>query len=125
MKVIYYYSFLFYTKILSDDEPHATVIFTLSFTLAISIIGIINIILAYLIDNDLNIYEMIGIFITILGINYWVFIRKGRAKEIIKEKPRFFNNHKISILVTILYFIITNSFLFWTPIYIRHILEIK
>jgi hypothetical protein len=32
MEVFYYYYYLFYTKVLTDDEPHATVVFTLSFS---------------------------------------------------------------------------------------------
>ncbi len=35
IKVLYYYYYLFYTKIIRDDEPHATTIFTLSFSLSL------------------------------------------------------------------------------------------
>ncbi len=32
MNVFYYYYYLFYTKVLPDNQPHSTVIYTLSFT---------------------------------------------------------------------------------------------
>jgi len=120
IKVFYYY--LFYTKILPDNQPHATVIFTLSFSLALLINGLLNILLAYTINYALGSYEMIGIFVMLLGMNYLLFYRKGKAKKIIQEQPKFFCNHKISIILTILFFLITASFLFWEAGYVGNIL---
>jgi predicted MFS family arabinose efflux permease len=122
IKVFYYYYYLFYTKVLPDNQPHVTVIFTLSFSLALLINGLLNILLAYTINYALGSYEMIGIFVMVLGINYLLFYRKGKAKKIIQEQPKFFRNHKISIILTILFFLITASFLFWEAGYVGNIL---
>lgn len=122
IKVFYYYYYLFYTKIIPDSHPHATVIFTLSFSLTLLINGLINIILAYTIQYALSKYEMAGMFVLIMGINYLKFYRNGRAEEIINERPMFFNNHKLSIALTILFFLITASFLFWEAGYVGNIL---
>lgn len=105
-----------------DNQPHATVIFTLSFSTSLLVNGIINIGLAHLINLALNKYIMLGIFIIIIFINYIVFYRAGRAKKIVKEKPMFFNNHKLSIVLTLLYFLFTSSFLFWVAGYVGSIL---
>lgn len=43
MNVLYYYYYLFYTKVLPDDEPHATVIFTLSFSESLLLNGLLDI----------------------------------------------------------------------------------
>lgn len=122
IKVFYYYYYLFYTKILPDNQPHATVIFTLSFSLALLINGLINIILAHTMSYALGKYGMIGIFVLTMGINYLLFYRKGKAKEIVKEQPKFFNNHMLSIILTVLFFLITASFLFWEAGYVGSIL---
>jgi predicted MFS family arabinose efflux permease len=122
IKVFYYYYYLFYTKVLPDNQPHVTVIFTLSFSLALLINGLLNILLAYTINYALGSYEMIGIFVMVLGINYLLFYRKGKAKKIMQEQPKFFRNHKISIILTILFFLITASFLFWEAGYVGNIL---
>lgn len=48
MSVLYYYYYFFYTKILPDDEPHATVIFTLSFSEALLVNYVIEFFSAHL-----------------------------------------------------------------------------
>lgn len=123
MKVFYYYYYLFYTKVLPDNQPHATVVFTLSFTLASLINGILNIFLAHLVGIALGKWEMIGIFILVMGINFLFFYRKDKGNGIIKMKPKFFNNQNISILLTAIFVIVSVSFLFWSPIYVRDVLS--
>lgn len=44
MKILYYYYYLFYTKILPDDQPHSTVIFCLSAMESFIVNGLLNII---------------------------------------------------------------------------------
>ena len=122
IKVLYYYYYLFYTKILPDNQPNGTVIFTLSFSLALFINGLINITLASTISYALDKYSMMGIFALILYVNYWQFYKKGKWKRIVKEQPKFFNNHRLSIMLTILFFLITTSFLFWEASYVGHML---
>ena len=125
IKVFYYYYYLFYTKILPDDEPHATVIFTLSFTLASLINGVINIFLAQIVGYALGKWEMISIFLVIMIINYFVYFRTGRAKQVVKEQPMFFDNQKLSIVITAIFLIVCISFLFWSPIYVKNLLDAR
>ena len=122
IRVFYYYYYLFYTKVLPDEQPHATVIFTLSFSMALLINGLLNIILAHAINYALDKYGMFGIFALTVGVNYLLFYWKGKAKGIVKEQPKFFNNHKLSIILTILFFLVTASFLFWEAGYVGNIL---
>jgi hypothetical protein len=125
IKVFYYYYYLFYTRISPDSYPHSTVIWTLSFSLTLLINGLVDIILAYTIHYALGKYEMAGMFVLIMGINYLIFYRNGKAEEIVKEQPKFFNDHKLSITLTILFFLITASFLFWEAGFVRNILETR
>jgi hypothetical protein len=123
MNLLYYYYFLFYTKVLPDNEPHATTVFTLSLSEAFLINGVIQILIAHLFCMSFGKWQMITIFLLIIGVNYLLFSKSGKAKEIVKLKPKIFNSNKLSIFIVVLFFVITASFLFWEPIYVKQILE--
>ena len=122
ISVLYYYYYLFYTKVVSDSQPHSTTIFTLSFSLSIVINGLLSLIAAYLSKYNTSNYVMVSVFIIIIIVNYLVFYRTGKGKKLVKERPKLFNNHKLSMLFTIIFFLITTSFLFWGPILIKNML---
>ncbi len=122
MNVFYYYYYLFYTKVLPDNQPHSTVVFTLSFSLSLLVNGILSIIAAYVADYNMSNYIMVGIFVAIMVVNYLVFYRTGKGKRLVKEKPKFNNSHKLSVLLTSVFFLITTSYLFWGPILLKSIL---
>ena len=67
-------------------------------------------------------YEMLGLFIALVLLNYMAFYRRGKGKQLVKEKPQLFNNHKLSMLFTSVFFLTTTSWLFWGPILIKDIL---
>lgn len=123
MKVLYYYYYLFYTRILPDNEPNATVVFTLSFSQSLLVNGLINILLANWLCLKISFPFAVGIFTLLLLINYLIYFRKKKYLAILEEKPMFFSSHPISIIITSVWFIITSSFLFWTPIYLKDVLE--
>jgi hypothetical protein len=123
INVFYYYYYLFYTKVLSDNQPHSTVVFTLSFSLSLLVNGLLSIISAFVANYNMSNYVMIGIFVTIMVVNYLVFYRTGKGKRLVKEKPRFFNSHRLSILFTLIFFLVTISFLFFGPIFLKNILD--
>ncbi len=106
MNVFYYYYYLFYTKVLPDNQPHSTVIFTLSFTFSLILNCIVNITLAYILGISLGKWEMIGIFVFIIVLLYFAYYRNGKGKRIVKEKPKIFNSNRISIVLTALLFLI-------------------
>ena len=105
INVLYYYYYLFYTKVLPDNQPHATVVFTLSFTYSLIINCIVNIILAYTLAISLGKWEMIGIFVLIIIIMYFAFYKNGKGNRIVQEKPKMLNSNTISLLFTFLIFI--------------------
>lgn len=121
----YYYYYLFYKKILKDSEPHMLATMVLGFSFSLPIIGLIAITIAYLFNEKLSNYAMFGINLLMIVVLYFTLYRTGKAREIVKQKPMFFNSHVLSILITVLFFVITTSFLFWEPGYIRFILETR
>lgn len=123
MNVFYYYYYLFYTKVLPDNQPHSTVIFTLSFTLSLIANCIINVAFAYVLNISLRKWEMIGIFVLITFLMYLVYYRSGKGKRIVKEKPKLFNNNRVSIALTALLFLIGILALFFQADITKSILK--
>jgi hypothetical protein len=123
MNVFYYYYYSFYKNFLKDDEPHMLTTLALSASEGLMINGLIQISLARLFCIHTNSVIMIGIVLFLIIINYIYYHRSGRAIDIIKNKPMFFSNNVISALITILFFIITSSFMFWEPIYVKQLMD--
>jgi len=123
MRVLYYYSFLFYSKILRDNEPHLLTTLALSFLEALIINGILEAISVHAFCKDLDKLAMFAILLLIIGTNYWILHRTGKAKEIVKLKPQFFNSHRLSIVITLVFAIAAISLMFWGPIYLKGILD--
>ncbi len=116
IKVLYYYYYLFYTKIIRDDEPHATTIFTLSFSLSLIINGLLDILLACFFKYNLERWVMLSMFGGILLLMSFIFGKKRVGKKIVKEKPKLFNSEYTSIIFTSFIFLLGLFFLFLTPI---------
>ena len=125
IEILYYYYYLFYKKILKDDEPHLLATLVLAFSFSLFLIMFINISMAYMFGKALDTYEMFSINVLMVLILYLTLHRSGKAKEIVKEKPMFFNNHLLSVLITFLFFAATSSYLFWGSIYVRNIIETR
>ena len=123
MSVLYYYYFLFYQKILKDDQPHLLTILALSASEGFLLNGIIDIIALKFFCLDVNKWIMLGLLICILGINIFIFYKKGKGAEIVKQKPRIFGNNYLSMAISIIFFIITISWLFWGPVCSKFLLE--
>ncbi|ELR68001.1 hypothetical protein C900_01281 [Fulvivirga imtechensis AK7] len=123
MSVLYNYYYLFYSKILKDNEPHMYTIMALSASEAFVLIGIVEILMINFYCYSIGKWVMLGIVAFCIGANYFIFHKTGKAKEIIRNNPKFFNNHKLSIVLTIAFFLITLSFIFWGPIYTKYLLN--
>ena len=122
METIYYYYYLFYTKVIPDDEPHATVIFTLSFTESWLVYGLLQIITVHFFCRSYDKWIGIGIFLGVVIINYFFYSKAGRAKNIIVNKPQILNQ-SFSIAITGFITLVSISYLFWGSFYIRQVLE--
>lgn len=123
MDVIYFYSFLFYTKIIKDDEPHATTVWVLGFAEGFFASVVLDIFSIRFCCISLNKWIMISIGAIFVFANYLYFNRSGRSKKIVKAKPMFYSNHRISILLTSIFFIVLISSMFWGPIFSRDLLD--
>ena len=124
MKVLYYYYYLFYTRVLPDNDPHGTVIFTLSFSESLLVNNMIEFVGVHLFCKFLlGLWAKIAISALIVGINYLVYYESGKNIRIVESKPKFFNSNRISIAITIFFFVFTSSLLFWTADYFLFIIS--
>lgn len=124
LRVLYYYYFLFYCKVLKDDEPHLLTTLALSASEGILIMYLIDTIWVYLFcEFLLGQWGMLTVIGSMIFVNYLIFHHTGKAKEIIKEKPKLYDSNSISIIVTSLFFVITTSLLFWVSDYLLYVIE--
>jgi hypothetical protein len=108
---------------LKETEPHLTTTLALSASIGLAINVPLEISLTYFYCYDLSAKVMFSIVVGIILLTYLVIHRTGKNVEIIKEKPSFFGNKKLSKVITIVFFIVTTSLLFVGPIISKEILD--
>lgn len=120
IKIIYYYFFQMYSKILVQDDPH--------FVSLLAVTAIESILINYLIDLIsvltfcsilLNATHKFFLTLIVLGINHWFLGRKNKGKAIISEGPyQLMNSRLISLSFFVIFVIFTISTLFWMSDYL-------
>jgi hypothetical protein len=124
MDVLYYYYYLFYTRVLPDGQPHSTVIFTLSFSESLLVNYGLDILgVHFLCKFLLTKWSMIGIFLLIAILNWLIYYRSGRNRRVVDQEPKLFNSNRLSILFTAAFFLFTTSLLFWAADYMMIVIE--
>src|SRR5690554_5045253 len=112
LKVFYYYYYLFYKRVLKVERPHFNTCFALSASEGFFTNAIIDFVVIKNYCINIDKWYPIDVFCVILVLNYWNYIYKGIGREIVKEQPRLFNSIRISKALTIVFFVITVSWLF-------------
>ena len=126
MDVFYYYIFLFYAKVLPDDYPHSNTVWALGATFAFIINFSLDMVLAYFFGYTLGRFQILSITILLVIFFHFKYDRSGRGKRIVKkEKPKFLGSNIASIILTILFFLISISFFLFSEDVVREILEKK
>ena len=123
MDVFYYYIFLFYAKVLPDDYPHSNTVWALGAISAFIVNFSLDMVLAYFFGYTLSTFQMASITALLMLLFYFKYYKSGRGKQIVeKEKPKFFGSKTVSIILTILFFLISMFFLFFKADIVREIL---
>ena len=121
--VLFFYFYTFYNKIVKDPDPGLVTILGLGFLQAIIPNAILQIIFLKLYCVHFGAWRHFLITIIVVIINYFLYIKSGRLKKIIKTQPKIANSKRLSLVVVIAFFIVTASYLFWGPIYTKAIFE--
>ena len=126
MNVLYYYIYLFYVKVISDNQPHSNTIWALGFLFSLIINFSLDMGLAFFFGYTLSVFQMVSIAALLMLLFYFKYYKSGRGKQIVKkEKPKFFGSNTASIILTILFFLISMLFLFFKADVVREILEMN
>ena len=126
MDVFYYYIYLFYAKVMPDDYPHSNTVWALGFIFSLIINGLIDIPLAYFFNCYLSTIQKVIIIIIVMTLFYLKYDRSGKGIRIVKkEKPKFFGSKIASIILTVLFFLISMLFLFFKAEVMIKILEMN
>ena len=126
MDVLYYYIYLFYAKVMPDDYPHSNTVWALGVTSAFIINFSLDMGLAFFFGYTLSVFQMVSITALLMLLFYSKYYKSGRGKQIVKkEKPKFFGSNTVSIILTVLFFLISMFFLFFSADIVREILEMK
>ena len=122
LDVLYYYYYLFYTKIIPEDEPNATVIFTLGTSCSFPLGMLLDCVLSYNCYYS-NPYLLCSVGILLMALFYFLYYRTERYKKVIKAKPKFFGSHRKTIVLVAIFEFSMLSFLFWGPIVSKNIFD--
>ena len=126
MDVLYYYIYLFYAKVMPDDYPHSNTVWALGFIFSLIINGLIDIPLTYFFNCYLSTIQKVIILVILLLFFYLKYYRNGKGIRIVKkEKPKFFGSKIASIILTVLFFLISMLFLFFKVEVMIKILEMN
>jgi hypothetical protein len=109
--VLYFYYYLFFKKIVIDNQPDLIATLFLSFLMSLFINIPIGLFIKMRYSIVINHYYMLAITLIISFVLYFFLHRKGKAKSIIKNKPMLFKSNFISIVVSILFFLLSFSLL--------------
>ena len=124
MNVLYYYIYLFNVKFLPYTFSDSNTVWMLGSLFALIVNSSLNMGLAYFFGYTLGRFQILSITILLVIFFHFKYDRSGRGKRIVKkEKPKFFGSKTASIILTILFFLISMFFLFFSADIVREILE--
>lgn len=126
MNVLYYYIYLFNVKFLPYTFPDLNTVWILGSLFALIVNSSLNMGLAYFFGYTLGRFQILSITILLVIFFHFKYDRSGRGKRIVKkEKPKFLGNNIASIILTILFFLISISFFLFSEDVVKEILEKK
>lgn len=117
LDVIYYHYFLFYTKLKIDPEPHFATVLSIGFSQSLLINGVMDIIALKWFCYQIPVWIQFSLHVLVVYLNYLAYQRGNKGSRIVNEKPVICGNKSLSIIVALLFFLSTMSWLFWGPIY--------
>ena len=122
MDVFYYYYYLLYKKIW-DVNPRLAATLAVTTLIGYSVIVIIDILLIRFFCIDMSKYLMLAVFAIALLINEFYFFTSKKVKAIIRARPMFFNNHRLTIWIVLIVSLFVIAIWMWAGANRTHILR--
>ena len=108
--VLFYYYYLYYTKPIFS-ETISSIIFAMAITLSIPVVSL-SMSLTFLLEYGIYWWLNYLLAIPVFVFTFKYFRKNDRYQKIIDSKPMFFDNHKLSIALIILFEIFLWGFFF-------------
>ena len=126
MNVLYYYIYLFNVKFLPYTFSDSNTVWILGSLFALIVNSLLNIGLAYFFGYTLGRFQVLSITILLVIFFHFKYNSSGKGIRIVKkEKPKFLGSNTASIILTILFFLISISFYLFSVDVVTEILEKK
>ena len=123
MRVFYYNYYLFYKIIGLDADPNLAARLALTFLEALFFRAIVNTFFAYSFCRIVPLYIEFSLVAFFLMINTYYYFTPEKESKIIKSKPSFFSSYPLSVLLSVLFFLVNVSTLFWLFGYLDSIIK--
>jgi hypothetical protein len=121
MSKLFFYYYRFYNFVLRDDTPVYTAVFTMSASISIIFVTILNITLVVFEKNHLNTWQMFSTLLPVLGYNAYQFLYKGKAEMIIKS----YTFWKSEFFISMAFLVFSIICMVLGPVLTRYIIELK
>jgi hypothetical protein len=100
LDVLFYYNYQFFVKVTKDPDPFFATKISIVFIFSMDFISLTGPFLLYFFRiNYYKFWFSIVITCLVLLIYHLYYLRSGRAKKILKEKPVLFNSDKITMVI--------------------------
>lgn len=115
LDVLFHRFFLFFSKrTFGAEDPFITTTFAVSASESFFLFFSFNIISAYFFCYDYVTKSNILLTGAIIFVtNYYIYVFRKKGKKVIRSKPKIFNSDRLSYWFSLLFFIFSNSMLFW------------
>ncbi len=123
MNVLYYYYYLIYIRVIPETRPSINSIFTLGFSISLWVNFSSQVVLIKTSCQSIGVWGMMSISLIIIGCLYYYFLRNERYKEVIESQPKFFENHILTTVIVVTFFLLSASSLVWGPIITKSMLD--
>ena len=120
MDKIFFNYYLFYNKILNDDTPIVTAIFSMSASIGFILVNSINFVLVYSSLEILSKNQILIFMGIVISINFIIYYFRGRGKLIIEKNYINSDNRKREKILVFLFFLISVGFIIGGPILTRY-----
>ncbi len=86
------------------------------------ITGIIELVSILTFCQSIGKWPMIAVHVILLVVNFTTY-NSGKLETIVKDEPLFFRNRKISVVITMIFFLTSIAWLFFGAVLGKHLLE--
>ncbi len=123
LQVFYFYYFQFNKYVVTDPDPHFATILSFGISQSFLINGLADFIALKYFCFEIEVNLQIGLSFIIIALNYLYFLHKKKGYQIIKSKPKIGESDLLSICCTLIFFVVTTSWLFWGSIYGKELID--